>query len=56
MESYRGFILRMCNDGKSYDILTDAKTHYALICIVGSHDRAVEWVDEWYKKNDKTIF
>jgi len=55
MESYRGFILRMCDDGKSYDILSDIETHYALICIVGSHDKAVEWVDEWHEKNNTSI-
>ena len=49
---YRGFILRECNDGVSYDILhknfNDNGEH--LIVIVGSYEKAKQWVDEWYRK------
>lgn len=47
---YRGFVLRMCNDGESFDILHEDTEGYHLIAIVGSYDKAVKWVDEWYKK------
>ena len=49
---YRGFILRKCNDGVHYDILhenLDGCGEY-LIAIVGSCEKAQQWVDEWYKK------
>lgn len=49
---YRGFILRICNDGVSYDILHknfDGSGEH-LIAIVGSYEKAKQWVDEWYRK------
>ena len=47
---YRGFILRKCNDGISYDILhSHSGGGEHLIAIVGSYDKAKEWVDNWYK-------
>ena len=52
MDMYRVFILRECNDGVSYDILhknfNDNGEH--LIAIVGSYEKAKQWVDEWYRK------
>ena len=52
MDMYRGFILRECNDGVSYDILHknfDGSGEH-LIAIVGSYEKAKQWVDEWYRK------
>ena len=49
---YRGFILRICNDGVSCDILHknfDGSGEH-LIAIVGSYEKAKQWVDDWYKK------
>ena len=49
---YRGFILRLCNDGVSYDILHENSNGSGehLIAIVGSYEKAKQWVDEWYQK------
>ena len=49
---YRGFILRKCNDGISYDILHKNYDNNGehLIAIVGSYEKAKQWVDEWYRK------
>ncbi len=52
---YRGFILRQCNDGISYDILhknLDGIGEH-LIAIVGSHEKAKQWVDDWYQKYER---
>lgn len=49
-ESYRGFYLRVCNDGKSYDILSEP--HWYLMAIVGSLDKAKQWVDDWHKEHE----
>lgn len=49
---YRGFILRKCNDGVHYDILhkiIDGSGEH-LIAIVGSYEKAKQWVDDWYRK------
>lgn len=47
--SYRGFYLRVCNDGKSYDILSEP--NWYLIAIVGYLEKAKSWVDDWYIRN-----
>lgn len=49
---YRGFILRICNDGVSCDILhknSDENGEH-LIAIVDSYERAKRWVDDWCSK------
>jgi len=45
---YKGFVLRPCNDGISYDILN--ADSWNLICIVGSLEKAIAWVDDWHGK------
>ena len=49
---YRVFILRICNNGVSCDILHENSNGSGehLIAIVGSYDKAKQWVDDWYKK------
>ena len=49
---YRGFILRMCNDGVHCDILHENSNGVGehLIAIVGSYEKAKQWVDEWHQK------
>ena len=45
---YKGFVLRPCNDCISYDILN--ADSWNLICIVGSLEKAMAWVDDWHRK------
>lgn len=47
IRTYRNFILRPCNDGCSCDILWEDS--WNLICIVGSMDDAIDWVDDWHR-------
>ncbi len=49
---YKDFVLKTCNDGCSCDIL--CKDSWNLICIVGSVEKAIAWVDDWYVRQSSS--